>query len=357
MKNDPYENYDKEFVHIPEQDPQPLITHTIQQPMEQKTSVFKVVVYLVLAFLLTISGGLLYIYFAFNIPAHPDTLPIVIDIEKGSSLKTVTKKLDEAGVVRSAFIFRSSMILGGLESSIKTGQYTFSKPIVMAEVVERLVKGKYEYIPERLIIREGEGSNTVIQSVYKQFPKLATTTVQDEFSKREGKLFPETYLFAPFASLEEILGAIDEEYEKRIAKFRPDIASSSFSEVEILTIASILEREVPIKKDMKMVSGIIYNRLKAGMPLQMDSTLGFFTGKASLELTLDDLKLESPYNTYINKGLPPGPIGNPGEESLDAALHPDKHSYIFFLSDATGENHYAKTYAEHLANRKKYLGK
>lgn len=357
MQNDPYENYDKEFVHIPEVEKEPVIKTTIQQPMEHKTSVFKVVVYMVLAFLITVSGVLLYIYFAFNIPAHPDSLPIVIDIQKGSSLQTVTEQLDDAGVIRSALVFRSSMIFGGLESSIKTGQYTFSKPIIMAEVIERLVKGKYEYIPERLIIREGEGSDTVIQSMYKQFPKLATSSVMVEFKNREGKIFPETYLFAPFASLEEILGAIDEEYEKRIAKFRPDIASSSYSEEQILTIASILEREVPVKKDMKMVSGIIYNRLKAGMPLQMDSTLGYFTGKASLELTTEDLKLESPYNTYINKGLPPGPIGNPGEESLDAALHPEKHSYIFFLSDADGVNHYAKTYAEHLANRKKYLGK
>lgn len=354
---DPYANYDKDFVHI--QEPKsPIVTKTYSQPpMQQKTSVLKVVLYLVLAFVLTVSGALLYVYFAFNTPAHPDKLPVVIDIPKGSSLKTVTEKLGKAGVIQSPFIFRSSMIFGGLESSIKTGEYTFSKPLLMAEVIERLVKGKYEYIPVKLIIREGEDSKAIIKALSVQFPKLATSTVIAEVTKREGKLFPETYMFAPFAPLEEILGAIDDEYEKRIQQFRPQIASSSRSENEILTIASILEKEVPVKQDMKMVAGIIYNRLKANMPLQMDSTVGYITGKASLELTLDDLKIESPYNTYATKGLPPGPIGNPGEVSIDAALHPATHSYIFFLSDSEGVNHYARTYAEHLANRKKYLGK
>ena len=112
-------------------------------------------------------------------------------------------------------------------------------------------------------------------------------------------------MFAPFATLSEILDAIDTQYEKRIEKYRSAIASSTRTELEILTIASILEREVPKKEDMHTVAGIIYNRLKLGMPLQMDSTLGYLTGKASLDLTLDDLKLDSSYNSYINKGLPP----------------------------------------------------
>lgn len=355
---DPYENYDKEFVYIKENEQTPLIkASTPMQDMQQKTSILKVTLYIILAIFLCITAAVTYIYFAFNLPAYPHVTPIVIDIPKGSSLQSVTRILGDAGIVRSPFLFRSSMILGGLESSIKTGEYTFTKPIVMAEVIERIVKGKYEYVPERLIIREGEDAESVARAMYSQFPKLATSTIFVELKKREGKLFPETYLFAPFAPLEEILRAIDAEYEKRILPYRAQIAASGKTELEILTIASILEREVPIKEDMKKVSGIIYNRLKIGMPLQMDSTLGYFTGKASLQLTLDDLKLESPYNTYINKGLPPAPIGNPGEVSIDAALHPDSHSYIFFLSDATGLNHYAKTYGEHLANRKKYLGK
>lgn len=354
----PYENYDKEFFQISEKKVEPVrITTPIQKPMQPKTSILKVVAYLLLFVFLTGAASTLYVYSAVNTKSVPNTLPITIDIPKGSSLQSVTNRLDEAGIISSAFVFRSSMIFARLESSIKTGEYTFSRPLRMTEIIERLVRGQYEYIPERLIIREGEGAQSVVDAITTQFPKLSTTTVTEEVLRREGKLFPETYLFAPFASLNEILTTIDAEYQKRITAFKPAIASSTRSEEEILTVASILEREVPLTQDMKMVSGIIYNRLKIGMPLQMDSTVGYVTGKASLDLTFDDLKIDSPYNTYAYKGLPPGPIGNPGEVSIDAALHPETHSYIFFLSDAAGVNHYAKTYAEHLANRKKYLDK
>ena len=108
---------------------------------------------------------------------------------------------------------------------------------------------------------------------------------------------------------------------------------------------------------MKIVSGIIQNRLKINMPLQMDSTLGYITGKASLELTSDDLKLDSPYNTYKVKGLPSSPIGNPGDIAIEAAMSPDVNDYLFFLSGPDGVNHYAVTYDEHLKNRRLYLGK
>jgi UPF0755 protein len=249
------------------------------------------------------------------------------------------------------------MIFAGFDSAIKEGEYTFSKNISMTGVIERLVKGDYQYIPVKLIIREGEDARTIAKSIAAAFPKLATSSMATKLMDLEGKLFPETYMFPPFASEELILKTIGAEYEKRIAKYSSDIASSTYTELQILTIASILEREVPKKEDMHIVSGIIYNRLKKKMPLQMDSTLGYVTGKASLELTTADLQLDSPYNTYKHAGIPPAPIGNPGDASIDAALHPDTHQYIFFLSDAQGVNHYAVTYAEHLKNRKKYLGK
>ncbi|MES2623227.1 MAG: endolytic transglycosylase MltG [Patescibacteria group bacterium] len=358
MRTDPYSNYDKDFVHMPDEQKVPPIAPMKSTPEPQhKISVWRVVLSTILAGVLIISAGILYVYYAFNTAVQPEVTPTIVDIPPGASLQKVTNILDDSNLIASPFLFRTSMIMGGLESSIKSGEYTFSKPIVMAEMIERIVKGKYEYVPVRLIIREGENAHTVAESMATLFPKLSTTTTAIELAKREGKLFPETYMFAPFATLEEIVTTIDTEYEKRIARFRSDIASSTHTELEILTIASILENEVPEKNDMKMVAGIIYNRLKDSMPLQMDSTVGYITNKASLELTLDDLKIDSPYNTYAYKGLPPGPIGNPGDVSIEAALHPSVHQYIFFLSDADGVNHYAKTYKEHLNNRKVYLGK
>jgi UPF0755 protein len=171
---------------------------------------------------------------------------------------------------------------------------------------------------------------------------------------KEGYLFPETYNFAPFATLDGIFKKIDEEFVKRVSS-KYNLPADELN--KILTIASILEKEVPRPEDMKIVSGIIQNRLKKNMPLQMDSTLGYITGKASLELTREDLKLDSPYNTYKVKGLPSSPIGNPGDVAIEAAINPDKNDYIYFLSDKSGVNHYAKTYAEHLKNRRVYLNK
>lgn len=361
-----YENYDKDFVHTPEQTPPPIETfdtvhaYKIPETPVAKTShpFLKIISGLIILAIVALLAGAYYTYTAFTEPVTLSQNPLIIDIPKGASLQKVTDTLAYAGIIRSPFIFRSSMILAGFDASIKTGEYTFVKPVTMSEVIERLVTGDYQYIPVKFTIREGEDARTIYTNLTAQFPKLqATSTLLDILVSREGKLFPETYTFPPFATQDLILKTIDAEYQKRISAYKTDIASSTYSELQILTIASILEREVPKKEDMRIVAGIIYNRLAENMPLQMDSTLGYVTGKGSLQLTTEDLQADSPYNTYTNKGIPPAPIGNPGDASIDAALHPETHQYIFFLSDADGVNHYAVTYAEHLKNRKKYLGK
>jgi UPF0755 protein len=361
---DTYANYDKDFVHIPEQEHHPIEildkAKTTQVPQVKKTlkhPVLTVIALGILTCIILLVASASYIYIAFTQPVQLEKTPVIIDIPKGTSLQKTTDMLYRAGLIRSPFIFRSSMILGGFDTAIKTGEYTFTESTRMTEVVERLIKGDYRYIPVKLIIREGEDAKTIASYIYTAFPKLSSTTIAERLQEREGKLFPETYMFPPFATEELILQTIESQYTKRIAIHKVAIASSTYSENQILTIASILEREVPKKEDMHIVAGIIYNRLRKNMPLQMDSTLGYFTGKASLELTTEDLQLDSPYNTYKNTGIPPAPIGNPGDASINAALHPDTHQYIFFLSDANGINHYAVTYAEHLKNRKKYLGK
>lgn len=363
-QSDPYANYSKDFVHVPEQENHPIEILDNTHPMPKQSApklqghpVLKTIAYGILLCIVVLIGAVSYIYVSFTQPVVLTKTPIIIDIPKGTSLQKTTDILHDAGLIQSPFVFRSSMILGGFDTAIKTGEYTFTKNISMTEVIERLIKGDYQYIPVKLTIREGEDARTIAQYIYATFPKLANSAISEKLLAREGRLFPETYMFPPFATEELILKTIEDQYTKRIAKYRADIASSTYTENQILTIASILEREVPKKDDMHVVSGIIYNRLKANMPLQMDSTLGYVTGKASLELTTADLQLDSPYNTYKNPGIPPAPIGNPGDASIDAALHPDAHQYIFFLSDKDGVNHYAVTYKEHLKNRKKYLGK
>lgn len=351
-------NYDKDFV-VTAEVIKPMIVASTSNPTppQRLPRAVRIVTRTFLITLIVIIAIGFYGYQKFRTPVTPQIYPTIIDIPKGSSLQAVTTILEEKGIISSPLLFRMSMIFIGAEHSIKTGEYTFNGPVTLTQVVDKLVNGKYEYVPVRLTIREGQNAHEIMFPIKVAFPKLVEADIYAAIKDKEGRLFPETYIFAPFATLDEVLKTIDKEYQKRIAVFKDRIASSGKTEQEILTIASILEREVAHKDDMKIVSGIIYNRLAKGMPLQMDSTLGHITGKASLELVSADLAIDSPYNTYIYKGLPPGPIGSPGDVAIDASLSPESHKYIFFLSDKEGINHYAVTYAEHLKNRRLYLGK
>ena len=350
---------DKDFVHIAE------TTNTIQPvnapiaPVQKKRSpILRFVAWSIFTLFIAVIATGIFVYKTLITPhTATQTYPFVVNIPSGANLNTVTQKLGAENIISSPTVFRLVMLVTGQESSVKSGEYTFKGPLSMLGVIEKLVRGRYEYDPVKLIIREGEDSKTIAKNIVQAFPKLNENDVYEKLKIKEGYIFPETYSFAPFADIDEILKTTTREFDKRIARFDASFASTTKTKAEILTIASILEKEVPREVDMKMVSGIIYNRLAKNMPLQMDSTVGYITGKASLELVTADLKIDSPYNTYVAKGLPPTPIGNPGEASIRAALYPEKHEYLFFLSDKDGVNHYAKTYAEHLRNRRVYLGK
>ncbi len=354
-KSEPYKNYDTDFLATPETGPSMIMPNQLTSTPPKRF--LRLIIWIAsIACLFVLIGGVL-VHRKISTPVQMELYPVMIEIPKGSSLQAVTGLLYEKKAISSPLLFRMLMILSGGEHSIKTGEYTFNKPLTMTETISKILNGRYEYEPVRLTIREGENAHEIARAINAKFPRFLEHDVYNLIRDKEGRLFPETYIFAPFATTDEILKTIEGEFVKRIATFTVAIASSTKTEQEILTIASILEREVPQKADMKIVSGIIQNRLAKGMPLQMDSTLGFITGKASLQLVTEDLKIESPYNTYVNKGLPPGPIGNPGDVAIEAALNPDTNNYLFFLSDKNGSNHYAVTYTEHLKNRRLYLGK
>ncbi len=369
MPDEKKPNYEKDFVHIAETMPKPIAPVDMQATtasrggLKKRNPIVRFSIWLfVLVFMSAVAGGV-FVYKTLVTPVGTasENALVVVDIPKGANLDVITERLEYSGVVTSATVFRLVMLVTSREASVKSGEYTFRRPMTMLETIEKLVQGKYEYTPVKLTIKEGEDSRSIATTIATKFFSKESegdiSFILAKLREKEGKLFPETYSFAPFSTLDEILKTIDKEFDKRFEKYRAAVASSTYSEIEILTIASILEKEVPRPGDMKIVAGIIYNRLKKGMPLQMDSTLGYITGKASLELTTEDLKMDSPYNTYVMKGIPPAPIGNPGDAAIRAALYPESHEYLFFLSDKSGDNHYAKTYAEHLRNRKVYLGK
>ncbi len=144
-------------------------------------------------------------------------------------------------------------------------------------------------------------------------------------------------------------------FKKRIATLTSEVEKFGKPVSEIVILASLLEEEASTSEDRRIVSGILWKRLSMGMLLQVDATFQYINGKGSLELTLDDLKIDSPYNTYKYKGLPPTPISNPGLDSIRAAVIPTKTNYLYYLSERDGTMHYATTFAEHLRNKARYL--
>ena len=144
-------------------------------------------------------------------------------------------------------------------------------------------------------------------------------------------------------------------FNKKIEPWTGAIEASKHSLRDIVNMASILEREASTPEDMSLVSGVLWNRISKGMPLQVDATFMYLLGRKSSELTTADLKIKSAYNTYVNKGLPGGPIGNPGITAISAAINPTATSFMYYLSDKDGMMHYAKTFDEHVANKNKYL--
>lgn len=301
--------------------------------------------------------ALTFLYVQIFLPVNANVYPITIEVTEGETLSSVSNTLYLQHIIKNKFIFENFIKLLGKASKLQIGEYTFKKPLNVIEITDKLVNARYEYIPVIITIKEGEDSKTITDTIFNSFKnvnKLYTREqVLETIKNNEGYLFPETYNFAPWVTLENVLKKIDTEFLKRTRKY--NLTTGELK--RIIIIASILEKEVPHPNDMKIVAGIINNRLSKNMPLQMDSTLGYFTGKASLELTSADLQLDSTYNTYIMKGLPSGPIGNPGDVAIEAAINPDVNDYLFFLSDKEGINHFAKTYAEHLRNRREFLGK
>jgi UPF0755 protein len=168
-------------------------------------------------------------------------------------------------------------------------------------------------------------------------------------------LFPDTYFISPLANESEIMQMMRSNFFSKTTSLRPTILLSARGEKEIVTMASLVELEASKFEDQKMVAGILWNRFDIGMRLQVDAVFPYIIGKNTFQVTTKDLQFDSPYNTYKYKGLPPGPIGNPGLQSIKAVLNPTPSDYIYYLSDLEGNFHYAKTHEEHVKNKAKYL--
>ncbi len=298
--------------------------------------------------------GLLY-FFLFTVRAPSNTqYPVRVTIESGQSTQSIARELAELGIVRNPK-FTLNLLVSGGEKKIQAGTYIFQNKLSVFNVAKKVLSSDYGYVPIKITIPEGTSSKRLAVLVNSKLPNIDKSEFEVLARSKEGYLFPETYFFPPEASAEEVIARMEVIFKRKISTVQDDIEKSGKTLNEILTIASILEGEVKTSEDRAMVADLLERRTKIGMPLQVDTTLVYITGKTSATLTSAELKSDGPYNTYTRKGLPPTPISNPGLNSIKAALNPIPNEYFFYLSDKDGITHFSKTHDEHVRLKNKYL--
>lgn len=284
-----------------------------------------------------------------------DFLPnTYIEIPRGTLAETAIFLKDHS-LIRSETIFLFTIQRAGKEKGIQSGKYFFKDPASVFEVARRVMRAEYGIKQLKVTLPEGITSKEMANILSTALPAFDSEIFQSLTKEKEGYLFPDTYFFYTTATSGEIVIMLQKNFIARTENLRFETEKAQQNWENVVTVASILEEEATTEKDRRLVSGIIWKRLKANMPLQIDATLGYITGKGSLDLTATDLKSDSPYNTYTHKGLPPTPISNPGLEALTAALYPESSAYLYYLSDKSGVIHYAKTFEEHKLNKSRYL--
>lgn len=295
-------------------------------------------------------------FFAYRAPgAFPET--ITVSISDDSSLSQIANTLEEQNIIRSPFWFINFVILFKHERKVMEGDYYFEQPLSVYHVAKRVTRGFYNNEQIKTTIPEGSTKFDIAAILQKKYPHFDTVAFLELATPKEGYLFPDTYRFGASAQPEKIIKIMNDEFQEKISL--PDVqallAESDKPLADIISMASILEREARQMRTRRIVAGILWERLRRGIPFQIDASFRYVNGKSTEDLTLNDLKIDSPYNTYLYKGFPPTPISNPGLDAIEAAVTPIPTDYLYFLTDPDGNMHYAKTLEEHVANKRKYL--
>lgn len=300
-----------------------------------------------------------------------NTESVELVVDKGDSLYSVAEKLYEENVIKSRLWFRYK----GEEMAgrIKPGKYSIEEGSKLEDVFETIQQGEKEVpvvvtFPEGYILYQfaekiqevGFGTIEEFIEETENYYGQNYTEVYDNkqlYFSLEGYVFPETYHFSKKQTMaqivEQLVNTTDEIWDEQMVLKREELGMTRH---EIMTLASLVEREAYNDEEREIISGVIYNRIKIGMPLQIDATVIYGIGKGKEHMTrvlYADLEKENPFNTYRNQGIPPGPIASPGKNSINAALNPQTHNYYYYVMGENGHV-FAETYDEHLKNVEKY---
>lgn len=301
-------------------------------------------------------------------PANPGGGNVRFVVPQGASFHEVADTLHRAGVIDSLLVFDLYARYRHLDRGVEAGAYELSRNLNMEQILLALQNARpqelFVTIPEGYTIKKTAAaldSGGLIKGA--DYLAAARTGKYDYDVLKElppglsleGFLFPDTYLIPRDGTAKQLVQLQLDEFSKNwTAARKAEAAQRDLSVLQIVTIASMIEREAKFDVDRPLVASVIYNRLARGMLLQIDATVLYAKGVWQSSVTLDDRRVNSPYNTYLHVGLPPGPIANPGLKAIDAALQPAQSDYLFYLSDPQGHNHYAKTSDEFAQLLKQY---
>lgn len=283
-------------------------------------------------------------------------------IAPGSSTKAIARQLDQANLIRHPMAFRLFLYREGIGQRLQAGEYQLSQAMTLPEIAYTLTRAIDRQIKVTLL--EGWRREEVAEYIAAGFAQIEVDFDQELFlslpETREGYLFPDTYYFSRQSDENSVAKTIEANFNLKLEPLRSQIQTSQYTLDQILTLASMVERETRV--DRPLVAGIMIQRLNNNWPLQIDATFQYAYGYSATEGTWwpsprASLKeLDSPYNTYMYTGLPPAPIANPSLSSIEAVLNAQVNTpYWFYLTDNQGRMHYARTYEEHLANINRYL--
>lgn len=312
---------------------------------------FKFVTYLISALIL-ISVLVLAFY-----SSPPSDFPNekLYNIAQGTSLSEAAIGLEKARIIRSAFLFKAYTMMMSGGKGLQAGDYLFDEPQSVLRIAYRTSNGLQGLPRIGIIIYEGMTAKNIGDQIRSMIPDFDAAAFVMLAKPYEGYLFPDTYYFYENVEPQYVVDLLRETYERRMRSISMLMNAFGKPQEDIIKMASIIEREADNSRDRRLIAGILWKRLELGMPLQVDAPFHYILGKASSEITLGDLAMDSPYNLYKNTGLPPTPISNPGLETISDTIRPIRSDYWFYLSDKDGVMHYAATHDGHLANKRKYL--
>lgn len=300
---------------------------------------------------------------------------VLITVKKGESAKSIGDTLQEQGIIRSSRLFEVLVGITGVQDSLEAGDYEFDPGLPAIEVVRRIAEGRTAsrevLIPEGRrveevadildrggVVKKQDFLDALVRSRYTE-PFLAQTDTTD----LEGYVFPATYDFFRDEKPADVVDTFLKAFQANVAD-KLQLEGQDLTLDQVITLASIVEREAAVASERPVIASVYLNRMRLGIPLQADPTVQYALAQSAASvsqygywktgLTLDDLKVDSPYNTYVHPGLPPGPIASPGFDSIEAVVRPARTNYLFFVAKNDGTHVFAETLEEHLRNVEKY---